>query len=346
VKVRLLVVFAFLGMAAVPIVLAWNSGIVPGPQSASAGSTGASITSSAVATTLVWPADPLGLAALDGKVVWEQRDPSAEVAGLWYYDVASGQKQRLFGRRTLGRSSGFPAAAGDLIVWSSWARRRGDGPAAVQAYNSAATHRWEVGASGRDPSASGDLVLWVEPDGAGAGNDVIRAVNKLTDEELSVTPGGRVRDYGAWGRWAAWISGLGSDREVWAGPFLSTRRHRLAAKGTAVAIDRDRIVWAAAVGRHSTAIVSWGRRTGRSKVLCRVTGSASQLSLAPACAVWVTTRKATGPKVWAYDFKLGKAFAVSDSGGRQVSPVLVGGTVYWAGDRGGRWELFSRSLQH
>jgi hypothetical protein len=344
VRVRLLVVFAFLGMAAVPVLLAWNTGFMPGPQAASAESTGPATTSSTAVTTLAWPAAPLGLAATDGRVVWEQRDRSADVAGLWYYDVVSGQTHRLFGRRTVGKSSGFPAAAGDLVVWSSWAGRRGAGAPAVQAFDAVSSRRWEVAASGRDPSASGDLVLWVEPDGAG--NDVIRGVNKLTDEELTVTPVGRVLDYAAWGRWAAWISGHGSDREVWAGSFQSPDRFRLAAKGTAVALDHDRVVWAAAVGRHSTAIVSWDRRSSRSTVLCRITGSASSLSLDRTSAVWVTTRKTTGPKVWAYDFKLRKVFAVSDSAGRQVSPVLVAGTVYWAGDRDGRWALFSRSLQH
>ena len=50
--------------------------------------------------------------------------------------------------------------------------------------------------------------------------------------------------------------------------------------------------------------------------------------------------------MWAYDFGSGKAYQVSTSGGRQVSPVILAGSVYWAGDRTGHWELYSRSLQH
>jgi hypothetical protein len=144
----------------------------------------------------------------------------------------------------------------------------------------------------------------------------------------------------------AWIAGRDTAQEVWAGSFQSAERYRLATGGTAVAMDRDRIVWAAAVGRHSTAIVSWDRRSSRSTVLCRIPGAGSALSLSRHWAVWVTTRKATGPQVWAYDFELSKAYPVSTAGGRQVSPVIVNGTVYWAGDRSGHWELYSRSLRH
>ena len=57
-------------------------------------------------------------------------------------------------------------------------------------------------------------------------------------------------------------------------------------------------------------------------------------------------RKSTGPQVWAYDFELGKATQVSETDGRQVSPVIVAGSVYWADDRSGHWELYSHSLQH
>ncbi len=62
--------------------------------------------------------------------------------------------------------------------------------------------------------------------------------------------------------------------------------------------------------------------------------------------MWVVDRKATGPQVWSYDFELGKATPVSEAGGRQVSPVIVAGSVYWADDRSGRWELYSHSLGH
>jgi hypothetical protein len=346
VRVRLLVVAAFLGMAAVPVLLAWNSGFLPGPQQASAESTGPSTTSSVAVTPLAWPDEPLGLAASETQVVWEQRDRSAEIAGIWYYDTRTGETQRMLGRTATGKSSGFPAASGDLVVWASWAGKRGAGPPAIQALDMGSTRRWQVAAAGREPAAAGELVLWVEPDGDGRGGDVIHGVNALTDAEYAVIPGGRVYDLAASGSWAAWISGSGSTREVWAGSFQGSMRYRLASRGAAVAMDRDRIVWAAAVGRHATSLVSWDRRAKRSTVLCHLPGAGTSLSLGRRTAVWVMTRKSTGPKVWAYDFELGKAYEVSSSGGRQVSPVIVAGSVYWADDRSGHWELYSRSLQH
>jgi hypothetical protein len=112
-----------------------------------------------------------------------------------------------------------------------------------------------------------------------------------------------------------------------------------------VAIDQDRIVWAAAVGRHSSSIVSWDRRSSRSTVLCKVVGSVSSVSLSRRYVAWVTTRDATGPQVWAYAFGTGKASPVSSAQSRQASPVIVAGTVYWADGRGGHWQLYAKSLQ-
>jgi hypothetical protein len=57
------------------------------------------------------------------------------------------------------------------------------------------------------------------------------------------------------------------------------------------------------------------------------------------------TRKATGSKVWVYDFNRGRAYPVSTHAGEQASPVIVAGTVFWADDRSGAWELYGRALQ-
>ena len=59
------------------------------------------------------------------------------------------------------------------------------------------------------------------------------------------TPAAACRSFAASGPWAVWISGSGSAGEVWAGSFRSATRYRLASSGTAVAMDRDRVVWAA-----------------------------------------------------------------------------------------------------
>ncbi len=152
---RLLVVVAFLAMAAVPAYLAWSTGLLPGPQQASAESTSPATTSSAAVASLAWPEEPLGLAAGEARIYWEQRDRSAAVAGLWYHDVPSGDTERLLGRDAAGKSGGFPAAAGHLIAWEYWAGKRGEGPAAIQAFNLEIAHRWRLTDGRPRPERSG-----------------------------------------------------------------------------------------------------------------------------------------------------------------------------------------------
>jgi hypothetical protein len=267
------------------------------------------------------------------------------VAGIWYYDVPGGDTGQLLGRGTAGKSGGFPAAGDHLLAWESWTGKRGAGAASILAFDFDLSHRWRAAEAGRAPRVAGDAVFWVES-GEIRGKDVIRGVNALTDEEYELETGGRVGGFAVWGPWAVWISGSGSAREVWAGSFRSAARYRLAGKGMAVAMDRDRVLLASSVGRHSTAIVSWDRRSSRSTVLFRLPGTASALSVSRHNAVWVMDRKATGPQVWSYDFELGKAAPVSEAGSRQVSPVIVAGSVYWADDRSGHWELYSHTLRH
>lgn len=345
VRLRLVVVAAFAAMALVPAVFAYTTGVFPGPTQASAESAVAPVSGARAVTTLAWPKEALGLTATDTAVLWEQRDPSAAVAGLWSYNTGSEVTKRLLGRSTIGKAGGFPSATNGLIVWAAWTGRRGDGPPAIEAYDTASLRHWTVAQSGRDPIAAGDSVIWVASGPAG-GDDVIQGSNALTDEEYSITADGHIRDVAAWGSWAAWISGHGTTGAVWAGSYRGATRYRLAAAGTAVAMDQDHIVWAAAVGRHSSSIVSWDRHSSRSTVLCKVVGSVSSISLSRRCVAWVTTRKATGPQVWAYAFGTGKASPVSSAQSRQASPVIVAGTVYWADDRSGHWELYARSLQN
>jgi hypothetical protein len=341
VGLRIVVVAAFVAMAMVPAWLAFDAGLLPSPTSASADAAPGDTTSRVA--SLAWPEEGLGLTATDSQVLWEQRDPSAAVAGLWSYDVRSGRTDQVLGRWATGKSAGFPAASGELIVWAAWTVRRGEGPQRIEAYDTESTRRWSAADQGRDPTVAGETVLWVEPDGAGAGSDVIRGSNSLTDEEYAIETGGRVSDVAGWGSWAAWISGRDERPEVWTGSYGGKTRYRLAGAGTAVAIDRDRVVWATPAGSHPARIVSWDRHARRATVLCEVEGSASSLALSGAYAAWVTTRDETGSQVWVYDFARGRAFAVAQ-GGRQVNPVFVSGTLYWADDRGGGWGLYRRTL--
>jgi hypothetical protein len=336
------VVAAFFALAAVPAYFAYTTGVLPGPTQAAAKTATAARGVAHPIGRLAWPVEPMGLTATATAVLWEQRDPSPSVAGLWSYDVRTQRTGRVLGRSATGKSAGFPSASGDVIAWSAWAGRRGAGPPQIQAYAADSTRRWTVAQAGSDPTVAGESVLWVEP---GEGNDLIRGSNSLTDEEYSITADGHVRAIAARGSWAVWIAGHGKSGAVWAGSYANAARNKLAATGTAVAIDRDRILWAAHVGRHSTAVVSWDRHSRRPKVLCRVAGTVSSLVVSRRYAAWVTTREATGSQVWVYDFGAGKASTISAGDSRQASPVIVAGSVYWADDRSGHWELYARSLQ-
>ncbi len=341
-RLRLVVVGAFLAMAVVPAVFAYTTGVLPGPTQASAESATGSVGAAHPVATLAWPKDPLGLTATDAAVLWEQRDRNENVAGLWSYNVRTQATDRVLDRSQIGNAAGFPSACESLIAWATWAGRRGAGAPRIEAYDAVIAHRWIVAAEGRDPTVAGVSVIWVDDDAVG-GNDAIRGSNSLTDEEYSIIADGRVRDVAACGSWAAWLAGRGAKRAVWAGSYHGGARHKLAAAGTAIAIDGDRVVWAAGGGK--AAVVSWDRGSRRTKVLCRVAGSVSSLVLSHRYAAWITTSDAAGPQVWSYDFATGEAGAVSPEASHQASPVIVAGTLYWADDRSGRWELYARSLQ-
>jgi hypothetical protein len=335
---------AFLAMALVPAYLAYDTGLLPGPAQASA-DVGADAPATRV-TSLSWPEQALGLAARGSVVVWEQRDTSPASAGLWSYDARTGRTARMLPRASTGKTAGHPAAARDLVVWAAWQGRRGAGRPRIEAYDVATTRRWTVATAGRSPMVAGESVIWVEPDGDGPDRDVIRGSNSLTDEEYAMAAGGRVRAAAAWGSSIVWIARSGKKAEVWAASFGDRTRHRLAGAATAVAIDRDRIIWAASTGGHATAIVSWDRSSGSPRILKRMPGVASSLSLARGYATWLTTDASAATQVWVYDFGRGRAFPVADDAdGRQASPVVVADSVYWADGRGGDWALYRQALR-
>ena len=339
---RVVAVAAFLAMVLVPAYLVYDAGLLPGPAEASADAGGGRVTR---VTSLSWPEQALGLAARGGAVIWERRDPSPAIAGLWSYDARTGRTARVLGREATGKTAGHPAAAGDLIIWAAWQGRRGAGQPRIEAYDTATTRRWTVAEAGRSPMVTGESVVWVERDGGGAGNDIIRSSNSLTDEVYAMGAGGRVRAAAVWGSWIVWTAGSGKETEAWTASFADKTRRQLAGAATAVAIDRHRILWAVPAGGHSTAIVSWDRSSGSSTILKRLPGVASALSLTRGYATWVMTR-ASSARVWVYDFGRGRAYPVDDDGdGRQASPVIVAGSVYWGDGRGGEWALYRRALR-
>ncbi len=182
------------------------------------------------------------------------------------------------GRRATGKAAGFPAAAGELVVWAAWAGRRGAGPPQIEAYDTASTRRWTAAEQGRDPRAAGESVIWVEPDGDGPAVTSSAAANSLTDEEYTVKTGAASA---TWRRGAA--GRLGSP----------ARRH---GRGMGGAVRRQDPLPPGGCGngrRHRPRPHHLGRNgrtalhrifgwTGleRATVLCKVRGSASSSSSA------------------------------------------------------------------
>jgi hypothetical protein len=346
VRLRLVVVAVFVLAAALTGFIAYTSGVLPAPTAASADAVTEATGPESLVTTLAWPKEALGLGATNDLVVWEQRDRSKAVAGLWAYDVTLQQQYRLLGPVSVGAGAGHPGASGDTVVWAAWAGRRGAGVPRIEAYNEMTMRRWTVAEHGRDPLVTLNTILWIDRGGgATAADDALRGANSVTDEELSIPVDGRVRDVSISGKWLAWVSGRGDKGAVWAGSLDSPSGDKLAKAGAAVAADRERVVWAGAPGRRSTAILSWSRGDDRAKVLCRVPGAATSLVLGRRAAVWVTTDPAGDGDIWAYDFTHERASIVSGNSAPQASPVLVGDTVYWADRRSGSWELYRRTLQ-
>ncbi|NLE22561.1 MAG: hypothetical protein GX624_07260 [Actinobacteria bacterium] len=342
-RLRVLVVAAFVMMTLAPAYIAYDAGILPSPTEAVA-DVGDRATSVTFVTELAWPKDPLGLAASDAAVFWEQRDRSAAVAGLWSYDVLEGRVERLLGRSRTGKSDGFPAAAGDMVVWAAWSVRRGEGLQRIEGYDTVTTRRWTAAASGRQPAAAGRTVIWIDRDRTRAG-DVIRGLNTLTDEEYAIQTRARVRQIAARGSWVAWLEGDGTKTEVWTGSLRGGNVVRLAPAGTAVAVDGGRVMWAVPAGDGSSDLLISERRADAPRHLHRVAGAVSSLVLSGDHAAWVTTSDASASAVWVYDLATGEAYPVDDTGGRQVSPVIAAGSVYWAGERGGAWGLYRRALR-
>ena len=137
-RLRLVVVAAFLAMAVVPAYFAYTTGILPGPTQASAESSMAARSAAHPIGRLAWPGQPLGLTATDTTVLWEQRDPEPRQSpASGPTTCARSAPAGCSGGPATGKSAGFPSASGDVVAWSAWAGRRVAGPPQIQAYDTA-----------------------------------------------------------------------------------------------------------------------------------------------------------------------------------------------------------------
>ena len=142
-----------------------------------------------------------------------------------------------------GKVAGFPAppATSSSGRLDRPARRRS---AAHRGVRHASTRRWTVAEHGCGPDGAGETLVWVEPHGGGRG--ARRHPRRRHGDRRGVRhrpTGGRVRDLAASDGWAAWLSGAARRPPCGPARTAATTGYRLAAAGTAVAIDRDRVVW-------------------------------------------------------------------------------------------------------
>jgi hypothetical protein len=342
-RARLLVIAVFVSASAVPGLIAYSTGILP-----SAGRSPDADPMSASpefrVTSLAWPEKALGLTSTPQRVVWEQRSDDRAASGLWAYEVKTQLPFRLLGPRDVGHSNGFPSMDGATLAWAALPPGAADGPLQIRAFDTDTRRRFTVAAHGAAPRGAGNTIVWIDTGGERrAPRTTVAGRNTVTDERFFIAAGDEVRAVAAWGPWVAWTTGPRDSSHVWVTDRRRQARYELSATGTAVAVDRQRVVWAAREGKGESAIVVWNQRTRRSKELCRVPAAVRSLDLAGDLVVWA--QDSGGGDVWAYDFNRRRAFPVCGAGAQQACPVLVGRTVFWADRRSGQWELYGRALQ-
>ena len=316
-RLRLVVVGAFLAMAVVPAVFAYTTGVLPGPTQASAESATGSVGAAHPVATLAWPKDPPRTHG-DGRrgalgAAGSKRECSRPVVLQRAHTGHQPGPRPLADRerRRLPQRVREPDRVGDV---GRAPRRRRAAHRGLRCGHRAPLDR----RTGRP-----------RPHGRRRERDLgrrrrgrrqrRRPRQQLADRRGVLhhrrRPRPRCRRLGLR---ADWLAGAARSA-VWAGSYHGGARHKLAAAGTAIAIDGDRVVWAAGGGK--AAVVAWDRGSRRTKVLCRVAGSVSSLVLSHRYAAWITTSDAAGPQpVWSCDFAAGEAGAVEPGSRHQAGP--------------------------
>ena len=277
-RLRLLVVAAFVAMAAVPAFFAYRHRRPARPDAG----LGRVLRRDPRAPRTRSPRSPGPRSPRARRdrhaVLWEQRDPDPAVAGLWSYDVRTQVTDRVLGRPATGKSAGFPSASGDADRVDRLGRPSRRRPAArsrptTRRARAAGPSPRRAAPRGRRRAAS----IWVE-DGAVGGNDAIRGSNTLTDEEYSITADGERPRPGRLGQLGRLDRGARQD-ERGLGRLLPrrrplpARRHGHRGRHRPRPDPLGRRPWGATRPPSSR----WDRHSSRSTVLCRVAGTVSSL---------------------------------------------------------------------
>jgi hypothetical protein len=341
-RARLLVIAVFVAAAAVPALLAYDTGVLSSPRASSGESAaGAEFR----ATSLDWPRGAEGLAASGDLVVWEQPASGADgdADDLWAYEVTTRLPSRILPAKRVGAGVGAPDLTGSTVTWAARGGGSTSGRPLVRGFDTDTGRLFTATAGGVLARSAGQAVVWVTQAGSRTrGRDTIGVLDTVTDTSWSFPAGGRVLDLAAAGRWIAWAAGPPGGGTVWAVQWPGGARVKLGAGSASVAADARRVVWAGRAGSAGTAIMVWDPRTRKTRRLCVVPGAADSLELGTGAVAW--RQSSNCGDVGVYDFTRGRAFTVCSDGAAQADPVFAGRTVFWADRRSGRWELYGRTL--
>jgi hypothetical protein len=329
-RVRLLIVAAFVASVLLAVSAAFGAGLLH--ETAASAQLTVAATDRVNVTPLPWTRAGR-LTAAGARVIWLRPR-----SGLWAYDTVRRTTEQLLRATQVGRAVGSASASGTDVVWQ--VRRKGMSPQ-VRLLDADVGHVTQL-AAGVRPAAGGTTVAWVV---RARGGDVIDVLDWVTDERAAFPAGGHVRHITEYGGWVAWTARQGAGLRLWSARMSEPGTRTLLGGGaTALAMNGRRTVWAVPAGVGRAELMAWDHgAAGHAVKLARVPGPVTSLTLSQGWAAW-TRVTAAGADVWTVDLANGQATPVTRAPGDQVSPVFVNGTLYWADNGSGHWELCARTL--
>lgn len=165
------------------------------------------------------------LYALSERVlVWSEAE-AGDTYDIWAYDLATNERMRITDG---GHDRRWPAAAGDLVVWSDERVDEGD----IYAYDLDTQETFPVATAPFTqtmPSTDGRRVVWID---SRDGSDDVYAYDLETRAESLVATGPGVRILpGVWGDVVIWLEQAGEDAVVYGYDLRLGQRFPIAAEG-------------------------------------------------------------------------------------------------------------------
>ncbi len=286
-------------------------------------------------------------------VVWNEE--RADGGGLYAADI------RLHERFVLrsSKSGSFlrePCVAGDRLAWVE--HREGDADGAARVWLGDIMAGSDLLLS--DPIVIGrfdvapDTLAWLErvqskeaPDGV---DDRIVVVDLSTGRRSRVPaaagPKAALAVTSDMVAWAATAKDGDASSGVWVYEFRSGKALRVAdVRAASVDVSQDHVVWCSVAGN----VFAYDLRTRKRTTVCAAEGMQADCRIDGDLVVWWDGRSAraadeTGQSaargdIYAYDLVGRREVPICTHAAAQESPRVVGDTVVWLDDRGGRWSI-------